>query len=491
MIKDPTTMDALLHSNRAPEPHEAKIISSMMNIERESINTLDTRIHQLEQDAEMARQRIQKLTTQLEAETRGLRFHEDAIAELQTTRNVLGQSIERRQAIMSSRRRIPGEVWRKIFLQLWGNESQPVDWDKRTFPVALQVGSVCREWRDLAQTTSRLWSILEYTFSPDERVRSRRENELHHYLDHIGTATPKITLRKASSLRLPSALCKATTATELTIQLGHPDLINRPRLTFPFSTPVFSQLSRLSIYSSQHIVQIRSDSFRPFPSLKDLCLMNTEIRWLQPIIPHVNLKHLYIRGTWEVPHPWKSVTIDIAMIAEWFSNLTVLLLDCDWQIVQQISTPQVVLHHVNSLYIRSSAISDVHGLTSRVSFPSLGTITNFGKNMNSLAPIVQAWGERVVMLRLWGLEPYDGFGQHLSEILGDSGKLPRLSRLDFQKITQTRAIDLALVVDAVLRHNDSAANGQDELNRITTVVLPSFYNSDPNLNRWHVAMEWE
>ena len=124
-------MDALLHSNRAPEPHEAKIISSMMDTERESINTLDMRIHQLEQDAEMARKRIQRLTTQLEAETRGLRFHEDAIAELQTTRNVLGQSIERKQAIMSSRRRIPGEIWRKIFLLLWENKLQPLSWYKR------------------------------------------------------------------------------------------------------------------------------------------------------------------------------------------------------------------------------------------------------------------------------------------------------------------------------------------------------------------------
>ena len=69
-------MDALLRSSRVPELHEAKIISSMISTERESFNALDTRIHQLEQDAEMARQRIQKLTTQLEAETRGLRSHE-------------------------------------------------------------------------------------------------------------------------------------------------------------------------------------------------------------------------------------------------------------------------------------------------------------------------------------------------------------------------------------------------------------------------------
>ena len=298
MIKGPTTMDALLHSNRVPEPHEAKIISSMMNSDRESINTLDTRIHQLERDAEMARQRIQKLTTQLEAETRSLRLHEDAIAELRTTRNVLGQSIERKRAIMSSRRRIPGEIWRKIFLLLWENKLQPLSWYKRIFPVALQVGAVCREWRYLAQTTTTLWSMLEYTFSPNERVKSRRENELHHYLDHIGAETPYIILRKASSLLLPFALYQATTATKLTILLDHPDLINRSQLTFPLSTPVFSQLWVLSIQSRQHIVQIMSNSLRPFPSLDVLRLTNTEIRWLQPIIPHIKLKGLYIGGTW-------------------------------------------------------------------------------------------------------------------------------------------------------------------------------------------------
>ena len=484
-------MDALLHSNRAPEPHEAKIISSMMDTERESINTLDMRIHQLEQDAEMARKRIQRLTTQLEAETRGLRFHEDAIAELQTTRNVLGQSIERKQAIMSSRRRIPGEIWRKIFLQLWGNESQPLDWYKRNSPVALQVGAVCREWRYLAQTTTTLWSRLEYTFSPNERVKSRRENELYHYLDHMGSATPYIILRKASSLLLPSPLFKAMTATELTILLEDTDLINRPLLTFPLSTPVFSQLSQLIICARRPVGQIMSDSLRPFPYLDFLSLVNAGIHWLQPIIPHVNLKNLSIRETREVPQSGPSVTIDITMIAEWFPNLTILILDCDWQIVQQLSTSQVVLHHVKYLSIRSSAITNVHGLTFRVSFPSLIFIDNIGKNMNGLAPIVEAWGRRVETLVLSGLEPYDGFSQHLSEILGDSGKLPRLSKLAFLNITQTRAIDLALVVDAVLRHNDLATNGQDDLNRIETVTLPGFYNSDPNLNRWRVAVEWK
>ena len=480
-------MDALVHSNRAPEPHESIIISSMMNSERESINALDTRIHQLEQDAEMARQRIQNLTTQLEAETRGLQFNEDAIAELQTTRNVLGQSIERKQAMMSSRRRIPREIWRMIFLLLWRNEFQQLYKGNPTFPLALQVGAVCREWRYLSQTTTTLWRILDYTFSRKARVKSRRENKLYHYLDHIGAATPYIILRNASSLLLPSPLCQATTATKLIILMEHPDLINRPQLTFPLSTPVFSKLYQLSISSRQHIVEIMSDSLRPFPSLFNLRLTNMGIHWLQPIVPHINLKRLYIEGTWGGHHPWQSVTIDIAMIAEWFSNLTVLTLDCDWQ----ISAPQVVLHHVECLSIRSSAINNVHGLISRVSFPNLLVIKNNGKNMNGLAPIVQAWGESVVGLILSGLEPYDAFGQHLSEILGDSGKLPRLSRLAFQKITQTRAIDLALVVDAVLRRNDSAANDQDELNRIEAVTLPSYYNSNPNLNRWRVAVEWE
>ena len=429
-------MDALLHSNRVPEPHEVKIISSMINTEKESFNSLDTRIHQLEQDAEMARQRIQKLTTDLDAETRGLRLHEDAIAELQTTRNVLGQSIERKQAIMSSRRRIPGEIWRKIFLLLWGNEfSESHNGIRHIFPVALQIGAVCREWRHIAQTTKTLWSILDYTISPKGRVKSRRVKKLYHYLDHVSSADPYIILRNASSLLLPFAICKATTATDLVILMQHPDLLHRPPLTFPLSTPVFSQLSYLHICSFHHDIQIMSDSLRPFPSLVNLHLTNTGIHLLQPIIPHVNLKNLFIRGIWNVPHPWQSVTIDIAIIAEWFSNLTVLMLECDWQFIQQISTPQVVFRHVKRLYIRSSAISNVHGLTIRVSFPSLDVIANLGKNMNGLAPIVQAWGERVVGLVLSGLEPYDGFSQHLSEILGDSSKLPRLSFLIFRQIT--------------------------------------------------------
>ena len=151
-------------------------------------------------------------------------------------------------------------------------------------------------------------------------------------------------LRSASPLRVPSALFQTTNATELVILLEYPDLINRPQLTFPPFALVFSQLYNLSIYSRQHIAQIRSDSLRPFPSLVNLDLTDTGSHWLQPIIPHINLQRLCIEV--EVPHFWQSMTIDIAMIAEWFSNLTILILGCNWQIDQQISTSQVVFRRV-------------------------------------------------------------------------------------------------------------------------------------------------
>jgi hypothetical protein len=387
-------MDALLNSNRVPEPHETTIISAMMNTERDSINTLDTRIHQLEQDAEIARQHIQKLTAQLEAETRRVRFHEDAILELQSTRNALGQAIERKLAIMSSRRRIPGELWRMIFLLLWESEFEQRNRSKRPFSVALQVGAVCREWRDIAQTTMRLWSILGYTFSPKKRVKSRRDKELDHYLDRIGTAVPYIILREACSLLLPDALFRAATAKALTIMLKHPDLQPESLFTFPHSTPVFSHLRTLTIFSQPHITQIVSDFLQPFPSLNCLRLVNVEIHSLPPIVPHINLKTLYIGAI------WTDVEIDMAIVAELFPNLTVLSLDCDWQ----VPTPQVVFHHVKDLCIRSSAITDVHAQTLAVSFPNLNKITNKGE-IKGLAPIVQAWGERVERLVLGGIEP--------------------------------------------------------------------------------------
>jgi len=484
-------MDALLHSNREPEQHESTVLLAMMNTERDSINTLDTRIHQLELDAELARQRIQRLTAQLEAETRGLRLHEDAILELQSTRNALGQSVERKQAIMSSRRRISGEIWRMIFLLLWESEFQQRNKPKRPFSVALQVGAVCRQWRDLAQTTTRLWSVLDYTFSPVVRVKSRRDNKLDHYLDRIGTATPYIVLRKACSLRLPDVLYQVATATELTIMLRHPDLQSEPRLTFPRSTPVFSHLRTLLIHSHQYIIQIVSDFLHPFPSLDTLHLLNMEIHWLQPTVPHINLKTLLIGGTREGLHPWTNVAIDVAIVAEWFPNLTALILDCDWQ----TSKPQVIFHHVESLCTRSSAITNVYERTFGVSFPNLIEIRNISNNIKGLVPIVQAWGENVEALFLSGIEPYDGSSQDFSEILGDIGKLPQLSKLYFLNTTQ---IDLALVADAVVRRNDLVANGQAtigqaELNCIETITLPIICNSDPNLERLqqHVDVHWQ
>ena len=482
-------MDALLHSNRAPDPHEATIILAMMNTERDSINTLDTRIRQLGQDAQMARQRIQKLTAQLEAETRGVRLQEDVILELRSTRNALGQSIERKQAIMSSRRRIPGEIWRKIFLLLWGSEFQHRNKAKRPSSGTLQVGAVCQEWRDLAQTTTRLWSILDYTFSQKKRVKSRRDDKLDHYLGHIGTATPYIILRKAHSLLLPDVLCQASTATNLTILLKHRDIQFEPQLTFPLSTPVFSQLCTLSISSHPHYLRIASDFLHPFPSLDCLHLIDMEIHWVQPIIPHVNLKTLSINGTWEEVHPWANVAIDIALVAEWFPNLTVLRLDCDWQ----ISAQQIVLHHVKVLSIRSSAITNVHRVILGVLFPNLKNMSNMGKNMKGLAPIVQAWGEKVETLGLSGIEPCDGCSQHLSEILGDSGNLPRLSELAILKMARTGIIDLALIADAVVMRNNLATNTPVKLNRIETIALPIIYHSDPDLERLqqHVAVRWQ
>ena len=113
--------------------------------------------------------------------------------------------------------------------------------------------------------------------------------------------------------------------------------------------------------------------------------------------------------------------------------------------------------------------------------------------MKGLASIVQAWGEKVKTLVLSGIEPYDGCSRHLSGILGDNGKLPRLSKLSILNTAQTRTIDLALVADAVMRRNDLAANTQVESNRIETITLPIIYNSDPDLERLqqHVAVHWQ
>jgi len=458
----------------------------MMNTERESVNTLDAKINQLEQDAEMVRQRIQRLTAQLEAETRSVQFHEGAILELQSTRNALGESIERMQGIISSRRRIPGEIWRMIFLLLWKNECRHRDSSKPPISVALQVGAVCRDWREVAQTTTRLWSILNYTFSSRGRVKSRRDDKLNHYLDRIGTATPYIVLRNASLLSIPDVLCQVTTATELRIVLRHPDLQLEPRLTFPLSTPVFSHLPTLLISSHQYVTQIGPDLLHPFPSLDYLQLRNLDIHSLQPIVPHINLKTLLIGGTWQRLHPWTNVSIDVAIVAEWFPNLTTLELDCDWH----ISRPQVILHHVEYLAIRSGAITNVHGLTLDASFPNLFEIANVGDNIKGLTPIVQAWGENVKALFLSGIEPYDGSSQDLSDILGDIGQLPQLSELYFLNTAQ---IDLALVADAVVRRNDLVTNGQAELTCIESITFPIICNSDPNLERLkqHVAVHWQ
>ena len=376
-----------------------------------------------------------------------------------------------------------------IFLLLWESEYQHRTKTNRPVAVALQVGAVCHEWRNIAQRTAKLWSILDYTFGSKKGVQWRRDKKLYHYLDHIGSATPYITLRRARSLCLPTILCHVSTTAGLVIQLRHLDLHPGCHLTFPLSTPLFSHLHSLFIDSHEHVIQLMSDSLHPFPSLTGLHLTNMEVHRLQNTIPHTNLLTLSVGGTWEASHPWANATTDISLVAEWFPNLTRLKIDCDLRIPAQ----QVVLHRVESLYIRSSAITDIHGLTSCVSFPSLTVFTDWGKNIKGLVSLIQAWGERVKILGLSGAAPYHGSNRHLNEILGHNSTLPRLSKLVFLDKIQTGMIDLALVTQVLVRRKELAANDPGRLKPIQIITLPTTYKSDSNLERLkhHVTVQWK
>lgn len=214
-----------------------------------------------------------------------------------------------------------------------------------------------------------------------------------------------------------------------------------------------------------------------------------EVHRLQNTIPHTNLLTLSVGGTWEASHPWVNATTDISLVAEWFPNLTRLKIDCDLRIPAQ----QVVLHRVESLYIRSSAITDIHGLTSCVSFPSLTVFTDWGKNIKGLVSLIQAWGERVKILGLSGAAPYHGSNRHLNEILGHNSTLPRLSKLVFLDKIQTGMIDLALVTQVLVRRKELAANDPGRLKPIQIITLPTTYKSDSNLERLkhHVTVQWK
>lgn len=234
-----------------------------------------------------------------------------------------------------------------------------------------------------------------------------------------------------------------------------------------------------------------SDSLHSFPSLNDLHLTNMKIHRLEQTVPHINLKTLSIGGIWEVSHPWADATTDTTMIAEWFPNLTHLILDCDLRISTR---PRViVLHRVQSLSIRSSAITEIRELTSRIQFPKLVMITNISKNIKGLVPIAQEWGKRVETLELSGIIPYYGSNQHLYKILGNHGTLPRLSRLVFPSTIQMGMIDLALVTNVLVRRIDLAASDPGQFDPVKTVTLPTTYKSDPNLEhlKRHVAVQWQ
>ncbi|KAF9030448.1 hypothetical protein BDZ89DRAFT_668145 [Hymenopellis radicata] len=88
-----------------------------------------------------------------------------ALESLEQERDALKNIKQNYENIISTRRRIPPEIWSVIFLYAHSLESDhKFDWPSRTI---WQLSQVCQTWRDLALSLHSCWSSIVLRFSSE------------------------------------------------------------------------------------------------------------------------------------------------------------------------------------------------------------------------------------------------------------------------------------------------------------------------------------
>ncbi|SJL02868.1 uncharacterized protein ARMOST_06208 [Armillaria ostoyae] len=99
--------------------------------------------------------------------------------------------IESCQTIVSPIRRIPEDIVREIFLACWETEGEIKDSLNGKF-APFVLSKVCREWRTIALSTSRLWSTISLDFDLYRNDSMECQYLLQMFL--LRSATQDITL---------------------------------------------------------------------------------------------------------------------------------------------------------------------------------------------------------------------------------------------------------------------------------------------------------
>ncbi|KAJ7490855.1 hypothetical protein FB451DRAFT_1221262 [Mycena latifolia] len=137
---------------------------------------------------------------------------EASILQLKVTRCALKAAIDAHQALMAPLRRIPQDVLGEIFVAcLPTAHNALLDPDE----APLLLGRICRQWRNVAYSTPRIWSSLHIpsgtpplNWEMTRSVESKLENAVGAWLDRSGACPLSISLTRRSEhhFRTPGSI---------------------------------------------------------------------------------------------------------------------------------------------------------------------------------------------------------------------------------------------------------------------------------------------
>jgi hypothetical protein len=147
---------------------------------------VEAQISEFEQES----QKLLYHQNRLEDELIGWNFTRDlaqrAISHLTEIRTKFGSDLSAAKATISPIRRIPKEVWIKLFRYCINGEYNAYITNSTISPyrsVPLSLSGVCRSWRNVIFSESKLWNLV--TVHPSAHISLNKHNMLHDHFQRI------------------------------------------------------------------------------------------------------------------------------------------------------------------------------------------------------------------------------------------------------------------------------------------------------------------
>ncbi|KAK0436215.1 hypothetical protein EV421DRAFT_2061245, partial [Armillaria borealis] len=287
--------------------------------------------------------------------------------------------IESCQTIVSPIRRIPEDIVREIFLACWETDEERKDSLNGKF-APLVLSKVCREWRSIALSTSRLWSTISLDFDLYRNDSMECQYLLQMFL--LRSATQDITLsiysnREISKNHLmPILLMNAPRWTDVSISIPYLSLH-----AFSAARGYFHRLKHLHVdFIHGNSIRMRTplskpvfDAFEYAPLLRSFSLNGA-----YNVVQQMNLP--WSQLTAYTGHDWTSTYLEIFKLAP---DMEAATLQCADDSEEDVPLPSPYSSHkrlhVLHLHEADNSVAAPEGgivrYLSHVEFPALESLT--------------------------------------------------------------------------------------------------------------------